>query len=149
MRLEAAEPPLTDEWPRRTDPAAPDLVAEFAGAAPTKPQALEDAVHDFYTAIGVPTRPRGPVSTPRRAPAALTPRAAELRRLLTSGTCVTGSSRATGYAVSADGVRLYRSRRGAPLSRDDVVELRAALTAWLTLPTSGPQQVGGRSQGDA
>ncbi|MFE6737732.1 hypothetical protein [Streptomyces tubercidicus] len=133
VRLQAGEPPLADERGHGADPADPELLGEFAGAAPSKPQKLEDAIYAFYTAIGAPARPRGPVRAPRPAPAALTPRAAELRRLLGNGAQLTGPTHSPfGYSVTADGVRLS-SHNGASLHRDDVVELHAALTAWLTL----------------
>ncbi|WP_395372093.1 hypothetical protein OHU45_30015 [Streptomyces tubercidicus] len=140
MRLQAGEPPRADERDHGADPAAPELLGEFAGAAPSKPQKLEDAIYAFYAAIGAPARPRGPVRAPRPAPAALTPRAAELRRLLSNGAQLTGPTHSPfEYSVTADGVRLS-SRHAARLHRDDVVELHAALTAWLTLNQANPPE---------
>jgi len=46
VRIQAAEPPLP-QGHHRPDPAAPDLIGEFAGAAPSKAQEPEDAIHDF------------------------------------------------------------------------------------------------------
>ncbi|MFE3881626.1 hypothetical protein ACFXPQ_01635 [Streptomyces lydicus] len=139
VRLQVEEPPLADGQIHRPDPAAPELVGEFAGAAPSRPQKLEHAIYAFYAAIGAPARPRGPVPTPRPAPAALTPRAAELRRLLSKGAQLTGPAHSpSGYSVTADGVCLSSRHGGARLNRDDVVELHAALTAWLTLNQAGP-----------
>lgn len=139
VHLEAVEPPLPGERIHLPAPAAPELLGEFAGAAPAKPQNLEDAIHAFYTAIGAPSRPRGPVPTPRPAPATLTPRAAELRRLLTKGARITGpGDLPVGYSVTTDAVRLHAFHHGAALRRDEVAEPHAALTAWLTLTPASP-----------
>lgn len=142
VQLQAPEPPLTDQRAHQPDPAAPELLAEFTGAAPAKPQNLEDAIHAFYTAIGAPTRPRGPIPTPRPAPAALTPRAAELRRHLTNGAQLTGPAHLpVGYSVTAHDVRLHAFHHDATLHRDEILELHAALTAWLTLnPANSPSR---------
>ncbi|MEU8995039.1 hypothetical protein AB0C95_09520 [Streptomyces caniferus] len=68
VRLQAGEPPLADARDHLAEPAAPELLGEFAGAAPSKPQKLEDAIYAFYAAIGAPTRPRGPVPAHAQPP---------------------------------------------------------------------------------
>ncbi|MFE9441157.1 hypothetical protein ACFYO2_19585 [Streptomyces sp. NPDC006602] len=77
VQLQAPEPPLTEERFHHPDPAAPELLAEFAGTAPSKPRNLEDAIHAFYTAIGAPTRPPRP--HPRPTPSARRPDATRRR----------------------------------------------------------------------
>jgi hypothetical protein len=146
--LEVTEAPLVERAgtiPRQEAPF-PELVAEFVGAAPARPTSrgdLEDAIYDFYTAIGAPARHRGrvPAAAARNAPApAWTPRAAELLRLLRRGTHVSGPPRRViGYSVTPNGVRLRAGQAGVVLERDEVSELHAALTAWLLLnpPANG------------
>ncbi|MEV3993503.1 hypothetical protein AB0J57_31835 [Streptomyces sp. NPDC049837] len=59
-------------------------------------------------------------------------RVAALRRLLADGSAVSSPPRlSVGYTVTADDVRLHVGRAGESLRRQDVVELRAALSAWL------------------
>ncbi|ORT55609.1 hypothetical protein BKD26_31360 [Streptomyces sp. CB03238] len=114
----------------------PDLFRAFADAAPAAPRgSLEEAIHGFYTAIGAPARPRHLDRLARATPAAVLPRhVAALRRVLAGGSAVSSSPRlSVGYTVTADDVRLHVGRAGESLPRQDVVELHAALSAWLHL----------------
>jgi hypothetical protein len=117
---------------------APELVAAFVSTAPSKPSeaGLEDAIRSFYKAIGSPARPQHFERLARSGvpSASLPPRVAALLRMLAHGDVVASPPRAAvGYTVSAEAVRLCVGRAGEELDHAAVVELQAALSAWLRL----------------
>ncbi|MFE9441156.1 hypothetical protein ACFYO2_19580 [Streptomyces sp. NPDC006602] len=61
---------------------------------------------------------------------------------MTNGAQLTGPAHLpVGYSITADDVRLHAFHHGATLHRDEIVELHAALTAWLTLnPANSPRR---------
>ncbi|MFC4512238.1 hypothetical protein [Streptomyces ehimensis] len=136
VRVDVHEVVPEERWGREVP--ALDLVEAFVAAAPSRPSeaGLEEAIRSFYKAIGSPARPEyferlaragGPV-------APLPPRAAALLRVLSHGDVVASPGRAAvGYTVSAEAVRLHVGRAGEDLDHATVVELQAALSAWLRL----------------
>ncbi|WP_162890205.1 hypothetical protein [Streptomyces olivoreticuli] len=136
VRLDVAEVVPTERWGREAP--SPELVEAFVAAAPAKPSeaGLEDAIRSFYKAIGSPARPEHFERLARTggAPAPLPPQTAALLRLLAHGDVVASPARAAvGYTVSAEAVRLRVGRAGEDLDHAAVVELQAALSAWLRL----------------
>lgn len=114
----------------------PALFRAFGDAAPTRAHgSLEEAINGFYTTIGAPFLPRRLSRPAHGQPVARLPRrVAALRRVLAGGSAVSSSPRmAVGYRVTADDVRLHVGRAGESLRHRDVVELHAALSAWLHL----------------
>ncbi|MFF8289664.1 hypothetical protein ACF068_10620 [Streptomyces sp. NPDC016309] len=141
VRLDLEEPASQPAPGKRHDrePPWPALFRAFDGAAPAASRdGLERAIDDFYTTIGAPFLPRRPDRPAIARPAARLPlRVAALRRVLAGGSAVSSSPRlAVGYTVTADHVRLHVGRAGESLPRQDVVELHAALSAWLHLNTA-------------
>ncbi|WP_433119940.1 hypothetical protein [Streptomyces lavendofoliae] len=138
LREDTPEPPPGKA--HVVEPSWPLLFRAFDDAAPAASRGtLEDAINGFYTTIGAPFLPRRPDLPDRPAPAVrpaarLPHRVAALRRALAAGAAVSSPPRlAVGYTVTADDVRLHVGRAGESLPRQDVVELHAALSAWLHL----------------
>ncbi|MER5780220.1 hypothetical protein ABT104_00615 [Streptomyces mobaraensis] len=125
---------------------APGLVEAFLSLAPAKPAegALEGAIREFYKAIGSPARPQHFERLARAGapPSSLPPRVAGLLRVLAHGDVVASPAQArVGYTVSADAVRLRVGLAGEVLDHAAVVELQAALSAWLRLNPRPPKTV--------
>ncbi|MEU6481038.1 hypothetical protein ABZ858_30005 [Streptomyces sp. NPDC047017] len=134
VRLEVAEHPLHAHPYGPNAPAAhPELLEEFIGLAPSAARDLDEALHDFYVAIGLPTRPKHLIRA-GRTPTALPSRVSGALRVLARGSAVTSPKRRSiGWRVTADDVRLHAGAGGVALSHDEVAGLQAALTAWLRL----------------
>ncbi|WP_326809270.1 hypothetical protein OG533_01880 [Streptomyces sp. NBC_01186] len=141
VRLPLNEPPAPKQFVREAP--APEVIEEFVGAVPATQSSsgLEDAIHDFYTTVGLPARPRnfGDVNHFRAArETALSPRTAACLRALTRKAAITSPARtAVGYRITADTVRLHVGHQGQDLDHKAVVQLQAALTAWLYLNPPG------------
>ena len=141
LRLPLNEPPVPKQFAREVP--APEVIEDFVGTAPATQSSggLEDAIHDFYTAVGLPARPRnfGDVNHLRAARGtALSPQTAACLRALSRKKAITSPARTTvGYRITADAVRLHVGRQGEVLDRKTVVQLQAALTAWLHLNPPG------------
>lgn len=118
-------------------PRHPELLGEFVGRAPAASGQLEDAIRTFYTTIGLPVRPTH--SIPRtRAVAPLSPRAeAALHTLAHNQTVASPQARAVGWKITPDAVRLHVGPAGENLSHSEVLDLHAALSAWLRLRPRG------------
>ncbi|MER6723062.1 hypothetical protein [Streptomyces halstedii] len=109
-----------------------ELFQAFTGAAPTTPQSLEAAITAFRAALGLPSRPEHITWAPRDK--TLPPRVAAMLRTLENGSALTPERRRpVGWSVSDQGVRLHVGPTGEVLDRAAVVELQAALSAWLHL----------------
>ncbi|MFE0776893.1 hypothetical protein [Streptomyces sp. NPDC058861] len=107
-----------------------ELFQAFTGAAPTTPQSLEAAITAFRAALGLPSRPEHITQAPRDQ--TLPPRVAAMLRTLEDGSALTPAHRRlVGWSVSDQGVRLHVGPTGEILGRAAVVELQAALSAWL------------------
>lgn len=134
VRLEVTEHPLHAHPYGPNAPAAhPELLEEFIGLAPSASRDLEEALRDFYMAIGLPTRPKRLIRA-GRTPTVPPPRADGVLRALARGSAITSPNRRSiGWRVTADDVRLHVGAGGEALSHGEVVELQAALTAWLRL----------------
>lgn len=133
VRLDLDEPPLA-ERPYGPDapPPHPALIDAFIDAAPSTHRELEEAIHDFYTAIGAPTRPLHP--GPPFSPASVPPQVAQALRTLAHGRPVHSTLRGViSYTVTPGTVRLHVGRAGEDLDYRQVLHLQAALTAWLHL----------------
>ncbi|MEU1307836.1 hypothetical protein ABZ419_02915 [Streptomyces cinnamoneus] len=144
VRLDVDEVLPAEKW--GPEVPAPELVEAFVSTAPAKPPEtrLEDAIRSFYKAIGSPARPQHFERLARAgAPSApLPPRTASLLRTLSHGEVVASPVRAAvGYTVSAETVRLHVGRVGQDLDHAAVVELQAALSAWLRLNPYPPKTV--------
>ncbi|MER7110492.1 hypothetical protein [Streptomyces sp. NPDC000229] len=116
----------------------PVLFRAFGEVAPAQSHdSLEEAINGFYTSIGAPFLPRRLNRLVSSQPTTRLPRrVAALRRVLADGSAVSSPPRmAVGYTVTADDVRLHVGRAGESLRHRDVVELHAALSAWLHLNT--------------
>ncbi|WP_344360244.1 hypothetical protein [Streptomyces gobitricini] len=137
LELEESAPEPVPGKVHIVEPSWPLLFRAFDDAAPAASRGtLEDAINGFYTTIGVPFLPRRPGRPAAGGgPTARLPRrVAALRRALADGSAVSSSPRlAVGYTVTAAGVRLHVGRAGESLPHQDVVELHAALSAWLHL----------------
>ncbi|GGV18980.1 hypothetical protein GCM10010275_70730 [Streptomyces litmocidini] len=119
-----------DEDKPLTAAAHRELFQAFIGAAPATPQSLEAAVTAFRAALGLPSRPAHIPRAPREKP--LPPRVAAMLRTLEDGSALTPARRRpVGWTVSGQGVRLHVGATGEVLDRAAVVELQAALSAWL------------------
>ncbi|WP_405747205.1 hypothetical protein OG422_29105 [Streptomyces sp. NBC_01525] len=153
LRLDVTEPPLADH-PWGADAPGPDpaLINEFTGAAPGTPRSLEEAIRDFYTAIGAPSRPQHLDRLARagapRAAAPVPPKVAALMRALAHGSRIASPAHhSTGYDITADTVRLRVGHAAEHLDRQGVTELHATLSAWLRLnppPSEGRSAAFGR-----
>ncbi|MFJ5098959.1 hypothetical protein [Streptomyces sp. NPDC088557] len=117
-----------------TQPLSPvahrELFNAFTGAAPATPQSLEAAITAFRAALGLPSRPEHITWAPRDK--TLPPRVAAMLRTLKDGSALTPARRRpVGWSVSDQGVRLHVGPTGEVLDQAAVVELQAALSAWL------------------
>ncbi|MFE2163704.1 hypothetical protein ACFXB3_01260 [Streptomyces sp. NPDC059447] len=131
VRLDVEEHPLPPaaQNPRRARPH-PELTAAFIGTAPGTAQPLDTAVEEFRTALGLPVRPRDATRRPGRAH--VPPRTEALLRTLAQGTPIASAGRpAVGWTVTPRSVTLRVGRTAETLDRSGVLELQAALTAWL------------------
>ncbi|MFD7163711.1 hypothetical protein [Streptomyces violascens] len=110
-----------------------EVIEAFTGAAPSGGRPLEDAIAAFYQAIGQPVRP-APATA--RAWRSSVPRGGarsdQYLRVLAQGRPLCAQHHGTGYTITSDAVRLHYSQP-APLDRAQVLDLYAALTAWLRL----------------
>ncbi|MEU7031410.1 hypothetical protein AB0A60_32540 [Streptomyces sp. NPDC046275] len=107
-----------------------ELFQAFIGAAPTTPQSLDAAITAFRARLGLPSRPEH-ITRPTRAKA-LPPRVAGMLRTLENGSALTPSRRRpVGWTATGEGVRLHVGPTGEDLDRAAVIELHAALSAWL------------------
>jgi hypothetical protein len=119
-----------DETRPLTAVAHRELFQAFIGAAPSTPQSLEAAITAFRAALGLPSRPEHITRAPREK--ALPPRIAAMLRTLEDGSALTPArKRPVGWTVTGQGVRLHVGPTGETLDRAAVVELQAALSAWL------------------
>ncbi|GGX29420.1 hypothetical protein GCM10010353_50800 [Streptomyces chryseus] len=119
-----------DEDQPLTAVAHRELFQAFIGAAPTTPQSLEAAITAFRAELGLPSRPEHITWAPREK--AIPPRVAAMLRTLEDGSALTPARRrSVGWTVSGQGVRLHVGPTGEALDRTAVVELQAALSAWL------------------
>ncbi|MGW8378875.1 hypothetical protein [Streptomyces sp. ODS28] len=131
IRLDLEEPPLARRpyGPDAPQPY-PELIDAFTDAAPAAPRELQSAIRDFYDAIGLPTRPPRPA--PPSKSASVPPLVAHALRALTRGEQLDARLRGPlGYTITPDAVRLHAGRAGEDLDYPQVVQLQAALTAWL------------------
>ncbi|WP_338676828.1 hypothetical protein V1460_30540 [Streptomyces sp. SCSIO 30461] len=124
VRLDLEELPPFPAIPHRK------LMQAFIGAAPNTPQPLDVAIRDFRAALGLPTRPANVSWKPRRQP--IPPRVEAMMRTLAHGSPISSPPRRpVGWTVTGEGVRLHVGRTGETLDRQAVIELQAALSAWL------------------
>lgn len=124
VRLDVGERPPFPAVPHR------ELLQAFIGAAPNTPQPLDTAIGAFRATLGLPTRPAN-VSWTRRAQP-LPPRVEAMLRTLAHGSPISSPQRLpVGWTVTNEGVRLRVGSTGETLDRHAVVELQAALSAWL------------------
>ncbi|MFI8423637.1 hypothetical protein [Streptomyces sp. NPDC085479] len=135
-----------DEDQPLTTAAHRELFQAFIGAAPTTPQSLDAAIAAFRAALGLPSRPENLTRAPRQK--VLPPRVAAMLRTLEGGSALNPARRRpVGWTVTGQGVRLHVGPTGEVLDRAAVVELQAALSAWLyfTKETGQPAPHGGGS----
>ncbi|MCX5199337.1 hypothetical protein OOK31_36615 [Streptomyces sp. NBC_00249] len=132
VRLDVEEHPVVKGQYGTARPH-PELARAFLSAAPSNTQqSLDEAIHDFRTALGLPTRPKSVLWRPRRSP--VPPRTEAMLRTLAHGSQINSPQRlAVGWSVSPQAVTLRVGRTGETLDRPAVLELQAALTAWLRL----------------
>ncbi|MER5563785.1 hypothetical protein ABT071_34915 [Streptomyces sp. NPDC002506] len=109
-----------------------DVISSFTGAAPPGTSSLEDAISAFYRAIGAPVRPAPRAARAWSISAPRTPRADQYLRVLVQGAPVTTGRRGASCTVTPQAVRLDFTDR-SELDRTQVLDLHAALTAWLRL----------------
>ncbi|MFD0268040.1 hypothetical protein ACFVGY_15880 [Streptomyces sp. NPDC127106] len=140
VRLETDEHPLhAKPYGGNAPPPHPELVEEFVGLAPAGSMPLDEAIRAFYSAVGIPSKPRNPVP-PGRAPWPLPPRVEQALRVLARGGAIASPPRRrVGWRITADGVRLHVGPAGEALTRQEVADLQAALSAWLRLNPQSPQ----------
>lgn len=107
-----------------------ELIEAFVGAAPSTPQPLDSAIKEFRDALGLPTRPAHVPWAPRDR--ALPPRVEAMLRTLAHGSAIASPSRLpVGWMITGESVRLRVGATGESLDRQAVIELQAALSAWL------------------
>ncbi|NML55255.1 hypothetical protein HHL19_29460 [Streptomyces sp. R302] len=124
VRVDVKEHPPQDRMRHR------ELVHAFTDAAPTTPRSLEAAIKEFRTLLGLPTRPEGIAPAPRGRP--LPPRVTAMLRTLAHGSAITPTRpRPVGWTVTGRAVRLHVGAAGEDLDRAAVLDLQAALSAWL------------------
>lgn len=138
VRLDVKEHPLPPKENPRGARRHPELTDAFIGTAPHTAQPLDVAVDEFRTALGLPVRQRNVTWRPRQAP--VPPRIEAMLRTLAHGAAITSPERLpVGWSVTPRSVTLRVGRTAEPLDRPAVLELQAALTAYLRLtqpPTS-------------
>ncbi|MFF3212809.1 hypothetical protein ACFYYB_19325 [Streptomyces sp. NPDC002886] len=138
VRIDLEEHPLPPTGKRRGRPH-PELTNAFIGTAPGTPRTLDAALDEFRTLLGLPVRPGNGAGQLRRTP--VPPRSDAMLRALAHGTAITSPERLpVGWSVTPQGVTLRAGRTAESLDRPAVLELQAALTAWLRLtqPPTGP-----------
>ncbi|MFD8978714.1 hypothetical protein [Streptomyces sp. NPDC059564] len=138
IQLKEDEHPLHPQpYGENAPPRHPELLSEFVGRAPASCGQLEDAIRSFYTTIGLPVRPAH--SIPRaRSISPMSPRVeAALHTLAHNQILTSPRARAVGWRVTHDSVRLHVGSAGDNLSHAEVLDLQAALTAWLRLHPRG------------
>ncbi|MEV8535232.1 hypothetical protein [Streptomyces sp. NPDC051211] len=114
-----------------------ELTEAFVGAAPAAGQSLEEAIRAFRAALGLPNRPLPLPGRQARGP--LPPRARSLARALAHGRTISSApSRAIGWTVNGEGLRLHVGHTSETLDRDAATQLNAALTAWLAFTQPNP-----------
>ncbi|MGW1767241.1 hypothetical protein ACWCQL_24635 [Streptomyces sp. NPDC002073] len=124
VRLDVDELPLDALAPHR------ELIQAFIGTAPNTPRPLDAAINEFRRALGLPTRPANIPWAPRDRE--IPPRVAAMLRTLAHGSPITSPQRPpVGWTVTGQGVRLHVGQAGETLDRRAVVDLQAALSAWL------------------
>ncbi|MFD7628854.1 hypothetical protein ACFV7Q_22945 [Streptomyces sp. NPDC059851] len=133
----------TDEHPLHAKPYGgnaprphPEPVEEFVGLASTCSMPLDEALRAFYSAVGVPSEPRHafPVVVAAALRPPLPPRVERALRALARGAALASPSRrGVRWRVTAGGVRLHVGSAGEALTRQEVADLQAALSAWLHL----------------
>ncbi|MDX3385229.1 hypothetical protein PV682_27685 [Streptomyces niveiscabiei] len=124
VRLDIEEYPPLQAVPHR------ELIEAFIGAAPNRPQPLDTVIGAFRSTLGLPTRPANVPWAPR--PQSLPPRVEVMLRALERGSSISAPQRLpVGWTVTGDEVRLHVGRTGETLDRRAVIELQAALSAWL------------------
>ncbi|MGT2532413.1 hypothetical protein ACU4GG_39120 [Streptomyces nojiriensis] len=142
VRLDVEEHPLPPARNPRSARPHPELTAAFIGTAPGTVQPLDAAVDEFRTALGLPVRQHDVTRRPRQAH--IPPRTEALLRTLARGAPIASPKHpAVGWTVTPRSVTLRVGRTAEALDRSAVLELQAALTAWLRFthpnaPTSPP-----------
>ncbi|MFE4258199.1 hypothetical protein [Streptomyces sp. NPDC056883] len=132
VRLDVEEHPLPPRGNPRAARPHPQLTEAFIGTAPDTDQPLDTAVDEFRTTLGLPVRQRNITWQPRQAP--VPPRVAAMMRTLAHGEAIASPGRLpVGWSVTSESVTLRVDRTAEPLDRPAVLELQAALTAWLRL----------------
>ncbi|MEU8435461.1 hypothetical protein AB0F18_21600 [Streptomyces sp. NPDC029216] len=119
-----------DEDALRTVDSHHELFEAFTGAAPHIPPLLDEAIREFRTALGLASRPANVPWSPRAR--ALPPRVEAMLRTLAHGSQISSPARLpVGWTVTGGHVRLHVGTTGESLDRQAVIELQAALSAWL------------------
>ncbi|MFD9418453.1 hypothetical protein ACFWC9_27565 [Streptomyces goshikiensis] len=138
VRLDLEEHPMPPKENPHDARPHPELTEAFIGTAPDTAQPLGAAVDEFRAALGLPVRQKNVIWRARRAP--VPPRIEAMLRTLARGSAIESPERlAVGWRVTPQAVTLRTGRTAEPLDRPAVLELQAALTAWLRLtqpPTS-------------
>lgn len=141
VRLDMEEHPPFPEKPHR------ELMQAFIGAAPNTPQPLDTAIGAFRATLGLPARPANVSWFPRARPQP--PRVEAMLRTLAHGSPISSPQRLpVGWTVTDEGVRLRVGRTGEILDRHAVVELQAALSAWLRFTEKQPERAVGEPLGE-
>ncbi|GAA3091517.1 hypothetical protein GCM10017562_73360 [Streptomyces roseofulvus] len=147
------------EYPPRPVVRHRELIHAFVAAATATPvtpgpstpsPSLEAAITAFRSALGLPSRPERVAGATVPRPRGIPPRVAAMLRTLAHGSPLTPSRRLpVGWTVTGQGVRLRVGAMGEVLDRADVIELHAALNAWLLFTRDGgpPVLEGGERSG--
>jgi hypothetical protein len=109
-----------------------EVIEAFTGAAPSGLRPLEEAISAFYRAIGQPVRPAPATARAWQRPNPTSPRSDAYLRVLAQGSPLTARHHHAGYTITPDAVHLHYNEP-TPLARAQVLDLHAALTAWLRL----------------
>ncbi|MGW8765125.1 hypothetical protein ACWGN5_21740 [Streptomyces sp. NPDC055815] len=127
-----------EEHPPRAAVRHRELIQAFIGEAPATGRPLEAAIKEFRDALGLPNRPSNVSWVPRER--SVPPRVAAMLRTLAQGSPITPARRLpVGWTVTRRGVRLHVGTAGESLDRAAVIELQAALSAWLRF-TKGSEE---------
>ncbi|MFK0257084.1 hypothetical protein [Streptomyces sp. NPDC090445] len=134
VRLDTDEHPLhAKPYGGNAPPPHPELVEEFVGLAPARSMPLDEAIRAFYSAVGIPSKPRNPVPLGGSL-RPLPPRVEQALRALARGGAISSPPRRrVGWRITTGGVRLHVGPAGEALTRQEVADLQAALSAWLRL----------------
>ncbi|MCX5103591.1 hypothetical protein OG305_29970 [Streptomyces sp. NBC_00439] len=138
--------PVDEELPAELDgrPELPhrELTDAFLGAAPSGDGRLEDAIREFKTLLGLPSRPVPVQGRPSQTRVAPTRAEAMVRLLAHHQTIKPSQEPSAGWSATGAGIQLHPAPAGQPLSRASAAELRDALTAWLHFSShSRPENV--------